>query len=391
MGSQAKKNLVRIVPAVAALLMVGCVCVGFTTPDMVATGVVLTLTSSHSTRQALAANQSPTPTITATPTTTPTPTITPTTTSTTQGAQAQPAKPSTPTRTSTKPTGSQNSTVEIVSFTTDKAQVTRPDKAILKWETKNADTVTLKYDGGGPANVDKTSNSFAVDTTTLGLGKHTITLTATGGGKSVTKTVTFEILAAANVPPPATSVEIVFFTIDKATITTTESTFVKWETKNADVVSINLDGGIEGPVDKSSSGNGLEIFGKTMAAGKHTLNLTATGGGKTVTKPVTFEVLIPAAGPTISSFTTDKTCLNGGEIATLNWTVTGADSNSVWIDVYKDQDANPFLTIAAKPMLAPYTIGDHNLGPGTNKLIFNATNAVGSVFSAPITIIVPCP
>ena len=167
---------------------------------------------------------------------------------------------------------------------------------------------------------------------------------------------------------------------------------MKWETKNADVVSINLDGGIEGPLDKSSSGNGLEIFGATLAAGKHTYNLTATGGGKTVTKPVTVDVLIPAvASPVISSFTTNKSCLNGGEIATLNWTVTGADSNSVWIDVYKDPDPNPSLTIAAKPMNPPYTIGDHNLGTGTSKLIFSATNAAGSVSSAPITIIVPCP
>ena len=189
MRSQTKKNLVRIAPVIVALIMVSCICVGSTTPDVVATGVVLTLTSSHSTRQAEGASQggdqSPTPTptttITPTPTLTTTTTATPTITSTTQESQGQSVKPATPTRTSTKQTGAATS-VEIVSFTTDKAQVTRPDKAILKWETKNADTVTLKYDGGGPANVDKTSNSFAVDTTTLGLGKHTITLTATGGG-----------------------------------------------------------------------------------------------------------------------------------------------------------------------------------------------------------------
>jgi hypothetical protein len=386
--SQAKKNLARIAPVIVALIMVSCVCVGSTTPDVVATGVVLTLTSSHSTRQAEAASQggdqSPTPTptttITPTPTLTTTTTATPTITSTTQGSQGQPAKPSTPTRTSTKQTGA-SSSVEIVSFTTDKAQVTRPDKAILKWETKNANTVTLKYDAGGPANVDKTSNGFAVDSTTLGLGKHTITLAATGGGKTVTKTVTFEILAT----PPATSVEIVFFTVDKAAITQAESTHLKWETKNADTVTLTYDADAPVAVDKTS--NGLEIFGVVMTTGKHTFTLTATGGGKSVTKSLTVEGVGPTTSPDITSFTSDKSCLNGGEIATLNWTVTGADN--LRLEGYNATDPVPFDTWNVTT--SPWTIGDHNLlSGGENILKLIATNAVGPV-SVQLSIFVPCP
>ena len=383
--SQINKTLVRILPALVALLLGACMCtwdgISFSGPDVMGTSVAGTLTAEHSIKLTVEAGQggtSPTPTITSTTTNTPTPTLTPTVTNTTQGGQVVKPTTSTPTKTRT-PTrttqaAQQKPAVEISSFTVDKATVTRPNPAVLKWQTKNADKVTLKYDSGGPANVDKTSNGFNVDTTTLGIGKHTLTLSATGGGKTVTKAVDIEILAAA---PAAPKPSITFFNTDKnqLCISSNDLATLSWETKNANSVVLSIPGN-QWDVSHTPSTGGWTIGASDLGTGQHTLKMTATNPQDSAQASVQIKVIGDANVP---SFTTDKTFLSPGDIATLQWTTEHATSVKIILEI-NSVVTNTVWDVSHSLSSSGWTIGYDNLGASAqNTLLMEARNNCGDV------------
>jgi hypothetical protein len=183
-------------------------------------------------------------------------------------------------------------------------------------------------------------------------------------------------------PPPAP--EITSFTISKTKINKSESATLAWDTKNTDKVTIAW-----GPdeLDKGKSNSGFTIKGSDLGDGNFTFTLKATGGGKTVTKTVSLEVIAaapPAPAPVINSFTADKTCLNPGDIMTLTWSTSNVDT--AYLETAKDN--YPLSTNSTG-----WTIGHHNIdtgGAGAHDLILHVSNAVG-VDSSGLTVVLPCP
>ena len=168
----------------------------------------------------------------------------------------------------------------------------------LSWISENADTVNID-NGIGTVNLNGTV-SVSPETTT------TYTITATGPGGTATSSSQVTVI-----PNP-----ILIVAADVFDIIWGESCEISWQAFNADTVTI--DNGI----------GSVPLFGSVMVSPTETkvFTLTAVGPGGTITASVTVNVTIPPPTVTLSVF---PNTIIQGEIATLSWTSTFAQTISI--------------------------------------------------------------
>lgn len=194
--------------------------------------------------------------------------------------------------------------VRIMSFRAEPEVIKKGDRALLIWETENADTVTISSIG----NVRESgSTPVSPEVTT------TYTITATNRFGTVSATATVRIQED---PPPPAKPRILLFTASPPEIGEGEYTTIYWEVVGAETVEI------------SNIGERLPK-GKQVVEPRQTTNYTLiarnAGGEVSQTITVTF---IPTAR--IVSFTANPlVTAKPGDPSRLTWETTGADEVSI--------------------------------------------------------------
>lgn len=196
-----------------------------------------------------------------------------------------------------------SSVLPTVEISATPETIVRGASAALSWSATNVETVTLD-NGTGEAPMTGTTPVSPIVTTTY-------TVTATNESGTATASVTITVTE----PPPTVTIAA-----DPGTIPAGEATFLTWTSSNADAVSIEP--GIGG-VDPNGSVSVSPMETTTYV-------ITALGPGGTATAEVTVTVTDPLPIVELSAEPTD---INAGEIVTLTWTTTHADSASIEPDI----------------------------------------------------------
>jgi phospholipase C len=165
-------------------------------------------------------------------------------------------------------------------------------------------------------------------------------------------------------PPPPAPAPTASFSADPATITAGSSTTLKWTTTNASSVSISPDPGA-GTLPTSGS-----VTVKPTQTTDYTLTANGAGGSTSVKATVT--VNQPVA-PTVT-ISADPMEITQGQLSTLSWTSTNADTLTITPDI-RDEDT---------PNLA--TSGTATVGPTTTTTYTATAKGPGGSASASVTV-----
>lgn len=189
---------------------------------------------------------------------------------------------------------------EITRFDATPMTIPPGGQAELNWDTNNASSVSI--DNGIGARAAKGTELVSPAATTK------YTLTAFGNNIMVTRDVTV-VVTAPNDPV------ILTFTAQPAAILSGGSTTLSWSTQN--VTSVDIDNG---------AGNGLPADGSVMVSPMITTTYTLTAHGPSSTIMGTAVVTVMAAPPMIASFTAQPASITTGQMSTLSWSTTNADT-----------------------------------------------------------------
>ncbi len=202
----------------------------------------------------------------------------------------------------------------INSFTATPASISPGTSSTLNWSVTGATHVTILADvGTSPGNVTGTSLSVSPTQTT------TYTLTATNDGGSVTRTVTVTV---SDLPPVIGS-----FVSWPNVVEYGQSTKLYWDVRGAATLVITAERGASPGTVTGAQGN---VTVTPVVSTLYTMVATSPGGAVTrsVTQ-VTVNAAPPPPVPVIDSFTVAPSTINRGDSATLNWSVTAADTLSI--------------------------------------------------------------
>ncbi|HEX4330311.1 MAG TPA: hypothetical protein VH105_26225 [Burkholderiales bacterium] len=236
---------------------------------------------------------------------------------------------------------------KITSFTATPATVKSGDPVTLNWAATNATGFSV-----APGVGTVTGNSVTVNPT----ANTTYTLTANSPNGNATKTVAVKIAAL----PVITS-----FAAAPASVTTGTSTKLSWAVTDATSLSIS-------PAPGTVTGTSVSV----TPTADTTYVLTATSAAGSVTQSVPVKVTAAAVPkPTIGSFGASPASIPAGSSATLNWSITGAD------------------TVSIAPGVGTVTGSSVSVSPtATTTYTVTATNASGSVTkNAKVTISASAP
>lgn len=247
----------------------------------------------------------------------------------------------------------------VDAFSAAPSQVNPGETVTLTWETSNADSVDI-VDGSGGSVVSAGDPDGSIQVQPTETSTYELTATsASGDTAQASVTVTVD-----------TAPRIVSFDADPNPIELGASTTLSWEAVNADSLEITAGG--------TTVGEPTELTGTLQVAPDVTTNyvLTARASGETdATRQVTVTVNAPGV-PTIASFDADPDTVDLGDISTLSWEVSGADTIEIAI-----QGGDPIVT-DAEP------IGTVEVSPtSTTTYQLTATNA-GGPNSASVTVTV---
>jgi hypothetical protein len=271
--------------------------------------------------------------------------------------QVSPAETTTYTLTATGPGGlvSDTATVTVtqsepVLFKANPTGVDLGEPAVLSWSCRSdyADSVSISPGIGAIAPYG--SVQVTPDTST------TYTITATGSAGTATQ----QAVVAINAP-------VVTLEADPTTVAAGQSAILTWSSTNAVTCSLAPD---IGAVDPSGT---LSV----SPAATTTYTLTATGPGGTTSQSVTVSLPLPQI-----AFAATPQNIDAGDSATLNWSVTGADTVS--IDAAIGAVAAEGSTAVTPDVTTTYTLTA--TGPGGT-----ATAAVTVSVATPINIVVEAP
>ncbi|MBX3737718.1 MAG: hypothetical protein KF715_13555 [Candidatus Didemnitutus sp.] len=261
----------------------------------------------------------------------------------------------------------------INSFIATPANVSPGTSATLAWSVTGATHLTVLADvGTSPGNVTGESVSVSPTQTTV------YTLTATNDGSSVTRTVTVTV---SDLPPVIGS-----FVSWPNVIDYGQSTKLYWDVRGAATLVITAERG-ESPGTVTGAQGNITVTPVTSTL----YTMVATSAGGSVTRSVT-QVTVNAAPPppvpVIDSFLATPSTINLGDSATLNWSVTAADTLSISPGVGTvtgtSVTVNPTQTTT-------YTLTASNqYGPATRTVTLNVTQpappTVNSFTANPSTI-----
>ncbi len=192
-----------------------------------------------------------------------------------------------------------NHSTEIEYFTANPTEIASGGLAILSWSVSNADTVSID-NGIGNVPAQGSRAVYPENNTT-----YTITANSSLGSNSAEVTVTVNQQAG-----------IEYFSADPDVIVSGGLTTLSWSIANADTVSI--DNGI-GNVPTQGS---RAIYPESNT----TYTITASGPLGISSAEVTVTVNHP---PGIEDFSVDPAEIASGELATLTWSVSNADTVSI--------------------------------------------------------------
>jgi hypothetical protein len=242
-------------------------------------------------------------------------------------------------------------TVRIVQFSANPANITSGQSSNLTWITEGATTVTISPTLGSQS----PNGSATVSPTTT----TTYTLTATGPGGSVSATTIVTVGAVQPGNP-----QIVRFEANPVTIAPGGQSTLSWTTTGAATVNIQPTLG-----NQPLNGSATVSPGQTT-----TYTLTATSSdGHQVTAPVTVTVA-PASVPQIVVFVANPQTIDAGQTSKLCWQVNGAVTINI-TGVGNNLNANDCANVSPATTTT-YTLTAIN---ATGQIQANATVNVGQV------------
>ncbi len=202
--------------------------------------------------------------------------------------------------------------VPTANFYADPAAIFRGGSTTLRWQTSNAETVTIDQGiGNVTLNSDEDGLVVSPETTTT----YTLTVTGPGGQGTIRATVTV-------LEPLPPLVNLLAF---PETVERYQPAILAWTSSSADTVIIEADIGSNiGEVDLNGSATGLAVSPQATT----TYTIIATGPGGTVTDSVTVKVLpeIEVIDTCGSSY--DNT-ITAGDFCELTVTARNAETVSV--------------------------------------------------------------
>lgn len=191
-----------------------------------------------------------------------------------------------------------------LAFTVAPTTITIGSSASLDWSASNATACTASGDWSGSK---ATIGNQTVTPTTI--GEKTFSLSCTGSGGSVSKSVT---LTVRQLPPAIT------IAVNPTSITQGNSATISWGTTNA--TSCVASGAWTG--SKATSGSQSTT---PTSTGSFSYTLACDGPGGSSTQSATLTVN-PPVPPTTITFTASPATIVRGSSSTLSWSTTGATS-----------------------------------------------------------------
>uniref|UniRef100_UPI003217CB69 PKD domain-containing protein n=1 Tax=uncultured Draconibacterium sp. TaxID=1573823 RepID=UPI003217CB69 len=234
--------------------------------------------------------------------------------------------------------------IPVADFSSDRANIKTGESVTFSDLSTDATSRTWTFAGGTPAT--STSQNPSVTYNTAGIYK--VTLTATNGAYSDTKTVDNYIQVTDQVVVVVPAAD---FSANKTTITTEES--VSFSDLSTDATSWNWN--FEGGTPASSTAQNPSVTYYT--AGTYKVTLTAINGAESDTKTVynyiqvNDPVVIPAA-----NFVAGNTTINTGETVSFSDLSTDATSWS-----WTFEGGTPATSTAQNPTVTYTTSGSYNV------------------------------
>ena len=212
---------------------------------------------------------------------------------------------------------SPDTTLAIDSFAADRANIESGDPVTLTWTMRNATSASIDQGVGALSSSQLESGSTQVNPTAT----TTYTLTATDGSGTVMESV------VVTVGEPLAQPSITSFVPDDSTLTTTQSTTVRWTGVNG--VSGTITGpGLNRNLTTAELTAGTEGIGP-LSAGNYTYTLRLNGEAGTTQAVRMFSVTVSTTPPpdppvTIDSFAANPSTIESGESSILSWTTSNA-------------------------------------------------------------------
>lgn len=189
-----------------------------------------------------------------------------------------------------------------LSLSADSTSVAYNGTSVLSWSSSDASSCSAS---GGWSGTRGTSGAETVGPLTSNTG---YTMTCTGSGGSVTRTVALSVQA-----PPAPGITL---SANSTSVAAGDSATLTWSTSNAD--SCSASGAWSG--SKATSGN--QAVGPINSDSTFTLSCTGPGGSNSSSRTVT---VAPLPSVTLSA---NPTSVVSGGSTTLSWSVANATSCS---------------------------------------------------------------
>lgn len=240
-------------------------------------------------------------------------------------------------------------------FAATPAAIFTGGSARLNWSAPGATSYHITADVGSDP-----GQFFTTTTTVRPAATVTYTLTARNAAGTTTQTLTLPVTA------PPSKPTITSFTATPPSVVRGSSTTLSWAVNGATSLAIT-------PGIGAVTGSTVSV----APTANTTYTLTATNAGGSVTKKVT--VTVTASLPQIALFSATPSNINAGASATLDWSVSGANS----LEISASTGASPGVVTGTSCTVTPAVTTTYTL---------KATNSTGSVTRAVVVnVAVPLP
>lgn len=245
-----------------------------------------------------------------------------------------------------------------VSLTATSASITSGQSVTLNWQSSNANSVTITATAGTATRTVTTSSQASGTVKDSPTESTTYTATATGPGGSSTP-------ATAKVTVSAASPQVTNLTVSPTAISSGQSVSIGWQTLNATSITITAEAGSTTRNLTTSSQSSGTVSDTPTANTTYTAVATGPGGSS---QPLTAQVAVTSAPPTITQLTANPTSVSAGQTTTLTWATTNATSVTFNPAIPFGDDSGPLPTSgsAVVPISQTTTFALTATGPGGN-------------------------
>ncbi len=224
----------------------------------------------------------------------------------------------------------------ITSFAASPETIVTGDTAAVSWEVSDATAVSIDPGIGTVPAAGSVQVSPDVSTT--------YTLTATGGGATVTAQVTVTVMLT----QPELAIDL--FTADPVTVPSGETTTLSWATTGATEVQIQPEIGLvpaSGSVDVTVHGEEIHTFTLVVTDGEHTLTSDVEIWSYALMLPPTLHTI------TLTANTGDSGYVLSTGVAVPNFINVGDNADNVGIQAFVSFDMPPLPSDAVIESVVP--------------------------------------